>query len=112
MSLLCKLKNLAHKGEISKKDLDRIRIIPKDATNGNVMLKLFPNSKYKIVDNGIEFKAIIDDNTEFTTWFPVEWWNAPYVGGKKEQPKQIAYDVGGHTYGVIGGDEIMKEFEG
>lgn len=53
-------------------------ILPENATNGNVMLKLFPNSKYKIVDNGIEFKGIIDDNTEFTTWFPIEWWNAPY----------------------------------
>lgn len=29
----------------------------------------------------------------------------------EEEPKQIAYDVGGHTYGVIGGDEIMKKFE-
>lgn len=52
--------------------------IPKKVTNGNVMLKLFPNSKYKVVDNGIEFKGIIDDNTEFTTWFPIEWWNSPY----------------------------------
>lgn len=56
--------------------------IPKKVTNGNVMLKLFPNSKYKVVDNGIEFKGIIDDNTEFTTWFPIEWWNSPY---RKEQ---------------------------
>lgn len=29
-----------------------------------------------------------------------------------QESKQIAYNVGGHTYGVIGGDEIMKEFEG
>ncbi len=52
------------------------------ATNGDMMLKLFLNSRYKVVDTGIEFKGIIDDNTEFTTWFPIEWWNAPY--GEKE----------------------------
>jgi hypothetical protein len=65
------------------KDEKSIIEIPKKTTNGNVMLKLFPNSKYKVVDNGIEFKGIIDDNTEFTTWFPIEWWNAPY---KEKEP--------------------------
>ena len=64
------------------KEEGSIIVVPDGATNGDMMLKLFPNSKYKVVDNGIEFKGIIDDNTEFTTWFPIEWWNAPY--GEKE----------------------------
>ena len=35
--------------------------------------------------------------------------SADYLIGK--EVNQVAYSIGGHTYGVIGGDEIIKEFQ-
>ena len=39
MSLLCRLKNLVHKGLLTKKDLDRIIIIPKGQENKVIKIR-------------------------------------------------------------------------
>ena len=98
--------------------------IPEGATNGDMIKAMFPKIEEQWLKqdekdvikhaDGIDifmiFKIFDSEKpwNSFKCVFDEDWWNSPY---RKEQPKQIAFDVGGHTYGVIGGDEIMKEFE-
>lgn len=77
-SLKCRLKNLVRKGLLSEKDLERIVIIPIDATNGDVQKALHPKNEvkpYKTMtgDNGIEFRV-----RNHTSLYREEWWNAKF----------------------------------
>jgi len=66
-SLRCRLQGLVYKGLLEKKDLERIVIIPKDATNGEIMEKVF----------GKEFAENI-----WLFYCKIDWWNAPYKKGE------------------------------
>ena len=81
MSLLCKLKNLAYKGEISKKDLERIVIIPKDATNGDVIKAVFPNSSihYHKADELVDdYVSVNINDCDIQQDYSKDWWNLLY----------------------------------
>lgn len=77
-SLRHRLKNLVRKGLLSEQDLERIVIIPIDATNGDVQKALHPKNEvkpYKTMtgDNGIEFRV-----RNHTSLYREEWWNAKF----------------------------------
>ena len=52
--------------------------IPDNATNGDVMISLYPNLKYTI-QNGRVVTTI-----GVASSFDLDWWNAPYQKGGKE----------------------------
>ena len=63
--------------------VDRAILIPEGATNGDMIKAMFPNAEIKSGDkkgNRNIFYVWIDN------WcigsFRLEWWNAPYKGGK------------------------------
>ena len=51
--------------------------IPDNATNGDVIKAMFPNSEYEILYNTVS--TDIDNGL----WFTLDWWNAPYQKGGK-----------------------------
>lgn len=53
--------------------------IPKDATNGDMIKAMFPNSEVcePIVEDDI-IHVIFADKTDSAIGFDYSWWNAPY----------------------------------
>ena len=49
--------------------------IPEDATNGDVIMAMFPNADYEI---GKQFVHITNINSIGELSIPLEWWNALY----------------------------------
>ena len=76
MSLLCRLKNLVHKGILKAEDLDRIVIIPKDATNGEVAMQMFG-------DKGESIKVCTYNDKLIGVKLIKDWWNNPYRKDQK-----------------------------
>lgn len=70
-SLKARLKKLVYQGLLSQEDLDRIIVVPKDATNGDAIKALFPDVK-------CENEEVYDVETSLT--FSGYWWNQNYSG--------------------------------
>lgn len=68
-SLKCRLKKLVHKGLLSEKDLNRIIVVPYNATNGDMIKALFPN--YYDID-------LVEEYPSGNIYFNQDWWNTPY----------------------------------
>lgn len=83
MSLLCRLKNLVHKGTLKEKDLERIIIIPEGATVGDMIKVVFPDVETKVVGytdyiGNMEFhgrEVVLEDGI---CTIDEEKWNSPY----------------------------------
>lgn len=78
-SLKCRLKNLVRNGLLRERDLERIVIIPPNATNGEVLEKVFSMSE--IIFDGLQEGYInfcMVSNFETINCVSKEWWNAPY----------------------------------
>lgn len=59
-----------------------MRIIPSNATNGDMIKAMFPNGKeYDTIDGDIRYEIEIDLDYSYCSYFDGVWWNAPY---KKE----------------------------
>ena len=72
-SLKCRLKNLVRNGLLRECDLERIIIIPPNATNGETLEKVFPN----LVDHcesHVEKWIAVDTDLVSNE----EWLNTPY----------------------------------
>ena len=54
--------------------------IPNGATNGDMIKTIFPNIEIEGI--GGEIKCIATQNG--TSYFALDWWNAPYKGGGEE----------------------------
>ena len=54
--------------------------IPNGATNGDMIKAMFPNIEIEGI--GGEIKCIATKNG--TSYFALDWWNAPYKGGGEE----------------------------
>lgn len=59
----------------------KVITIPDNATNGDVIKALFPNSRVDI-SCARAFFYIREDLKRFVT-FDIDWWNAPYQEGDK-----------------------------
>ena len=57
--------------------------IPDNATNGDVIKTMFPNTEIMITDG----KVFLRDGT-IVMLYPLTWWNAPYQKGGKESEEQ------------------------
>ena len=82
-SLKSRLKKLEHQGLLSEKDLNRIIVIPNNATNGDVIKALFPDCI--ILDKGESFCSFWytkEDEGRYVN-FTNQWWNAPYKENKE-----------------------------
>ena len=55
--------------------IDKGTLVPDNATNGDIIMALFPNANY---DDGRLYMHIIDVNTIGEICIPWRWWNAPY----------------------------------
>lgn len=49
--------------------------ITEGATNGDMIMAMFPDAQIEILDN------VVCTNIDNVSWFSLDWWNAPY---KKE----------------------------
>ena len=67
-SLRSRLKELWRKGVLKDGDLERIVIIPKDATNGDMLKALYPKVTAGFIGHYVYHIGEFD----------LEWWNAPY----------------------------------
>ena len=80
-SLKSRLKKLEHQGLLSEKDLNRIVVIPNNATNGQVIKSMFSISKETFTNySTVEVYGLDDEKT--STEFYADWWNAPYKKGE------------------------------
>lgn len=61
--------------EMAIKALEQTRWIPKNATNGDMIISLYPNLKYYV--KGDRMMTTIG----VASSFDLEWWNAPYREG-------------------------------
>lgn len=67
-----------------KSDKDIIFKIPKDATNGDVIMMLFPDTIVRErVDgyDGFDLEILVSKKPwleVFKVWYPSKWWNAQY----------------------------------
>lgn len=52
--------------------------IPDGATNGDVIMTMFPNAK-ELFTNGFE-RGIRPKGQSWVIWFNLDWWNEPYKG--------------------------------
>lgn len=48
------------------------KVIPKDATNGDIMKAMFPSLEVDIIDN-----TVLTD-MDNGAWYSLDWWSAPY----------------------------------
>ena len=55
-------------------------IIPKGATNGDMIKAIFPNTIINIFSEAkpIPYVSVMGENYEFNLTYPLKWWNAPY----------------------------------
>lgn len=58
--------------------------IPDGATNGDMIMAMFPNAKANVFAKEVGVKGL-DTYSTFTK----KWWNAPYEGGKEEWQYRI-----------------------
>ena len=77
-SLKCRLKNLVRKGLLREKDLERIIIIPENATIGDMYRIIHPKARCieyssKVVD-GYE----LDVDEKLSLFVPIAVWNKSY----------------------------------
>ena len=65
-------------------DYDILHIFPKNATNGDMIMAMFPNAKIKIHKQWDEQNIVTVRicGVQFMI-NSLEWWNAPYEGGKE-----------------------------
>ena len=87
-SLRCRLKELWRRGMLRDGDLERIFIIPKGATNGDVIKALYPNRTFFNEDScSVTMKEYgkTEEDVEYLTYidFDGDWWNAPYKEGAR-----------------------------
>ena len=80
-SLKCRLKNLVRKGLLSEKDLERIVIIPIDATNGDVIKAMFPSIDFTEMAFTVHATTSVTSNgvkggISYDFW--KDWWNAKF----------------------------------
>ena len=76
-SLGHRLKNLVRKGLLSEKDLERIVIIPIDATNGDVVIALHPNAN--VTKHFSECGEYVEFNDgKYVAKYNMLWWNAKF----------------------------------
>ena len=68
-----------HNQEVEEKEVNAIEI-PKGATNGDMIKAMFPNIEIEGI--GGEIKCIAAQNG--TSYFALDWWNAPYKKGREE----------------------------
>lgn len=77
-SLGHRLKNLVRKGLLSEQDLERIVIIPIDATNGDVIKATIPYIRIVEDDNWVFVVVPRKPYGIFDLSFPLDWWNAKF----------------------------------
>lgn len=78
-SLKSKLKKFVHNGLLKEEDLKRIIVIPPNATNSEVLEKVFPMSE--IIFDGLQEGYInfcMVSNPETMNCISKEWWNAKF----------------------------------
>lgn len=63
---------------LEDKPCDGVILIPKNATNGDMIMAMFPNAKANVFAKEVGVKGL-DTYSTFTK----KWWNAPYEGGKE-----------------------------
>ena len=63
---------------LEDKPCDGVILIPKNATNGDMIKAMFPNAKANVFVKEVGVKGL-DTYSTFTK----KWWNAPYEGGKE-----------------------------
>jgi len=56
--------------------------IPDNATNGDMIKAMFPNSKYTEYFADVEMRTVESD-TRFKSVFDRDWWDEPYQKGGK-----------------------------
>lgn len=86
-SLKCRLKKLVNREYLTDKDLERIIIIPPNATNSEVLKAVFPNIKIIVSETGeiahIHENALIKDNFMFVQ-VSTKWLNTSYKTESEE----------------------------
>jgi hypothetical protein len=63
---------------LEQEPCDGVVLIPKNATNGDMIKAMFPNAKASVFVKGVGVKGL-DTYSVFTK----KWWNSPYEGGKE-----------------------------
>lgn len=63
-------------------------IIPRGATNGNIIKAMFPNEVFKEISEYIEGQQVVSIfGKKSCMCFDVDWWNAPYKRGNENEVK-------------------------
>ena len=54
--------------------------ITDEMTNGDILMSMFPNESFRILDNTVYTTIDKVGNTIINSgcWFSLSWWNAPY----------------------------------
>lgn len=76
-SLKCRLKNLVRNGLLREKDLERIIIIPPNATNGDVIKAIFPKAK-EFKDDNYFVRTVVIATESFALTFGEDFYNAKF----------------------------------
>lgn len=55
-------------------------IVPKNATNGDMIKAMFPNLRITICSEAkpTPYVMVIGEHYEFNNTYPLDWWDAPY----------------------------------
>lgn len=62
------------------------KLIPDNATNGDIIKAMFPNLKTTIcVTAHIPYVSVMGENYEFNLTFPLKWWNKSYKAERKDK---------------------------
>lgn len=71
--------------KVTEEEVDAIEI-PKNATNGDMIEKMFPNCEQKEHMNNGYFEMYFDNDLKNASYMRVskDWWNAPYKRGGEE----------------------------
>lgn len=61
--------------EAQEMAIEALKLIPDNATNGDVIKAIFPHYDVEIDEHKGYVRIFYDD---FYTTYPLRWWNAPY----------------------------------
>ena len=76
-SLKSRLHKLVYKGLLKEEDLERIIVIPPNATNGDVIKAIFPNAK-EFKDDNYFVRTVVVATDTFALTFGEDFYNAQF----------------------------------
>lgn len=81
--IVCRAEVIGELNRLGRNAFKEMKIIPDNATNGDMIKDMFPNAIIKINEIGSMVHVKYNNHTCWVN-YELEWWNAPYKRGDSD----------------------------